>query len=51
MNLMQEFFINMGVTALFIAIKNPESKGKMKKIALKIYNTIKASYAGDPDFQ
>lgn len=46
-----EFFINMGVTALFFAIKNPASKAKFRKISLKVYNTIKSAYFGDPDFQ
>lgn len=47
---MIEYFINMGVTALFMSIKNPDSKAKMKKISLKVYLTIKAAYSGDSDF-
>lgn len=47
---LSDFFINMGVTALFLSIKSSEGKAKMKKISLKVYNTIKSVYAGDPDF-
>jgi hypothetical protein len=47
---MKEFWINMGVTALFVSIKSADGKAKLKKICLKVYNTIKAVYAGDPDF-
>jgi hypothetical protein len=47
---MLEFWINMGVTALFLAIKNPISKLKFRKISLKIFTTLKMTFAGDPDF-
>lgn len=51
MGQMADFFINMGVTALFVFIKNPESKAKYKAISLKVYRKIKEAFAGDPDFE
>lgn len=48
---MVDFWVNMGVTALFVSIKSDAGKAKFKKISLKIFNTIKSVYAGDPDFQ
>jgi hypothetical protein len=47
---MEDFFINMGVTALFMSIKNANSKARLRKLCLKVVNVIKAAYAGDPDF-
>lgn len=50
-----EFLINMGInfvlTALGTFIKNPKSKDAYKKAMLKVYNSIKTTFAGDPDFQ
>jgi len=46
-----DMWLNIGVTILFSVIKNPLSKGQYKKISLKVYQTIKAAFAGDPDFQ
>lgn len=33
-----------------LSVKNPESKAKLKKICLRIFNTFKTLYADDPDF-
>lgn len=46
----EDYLISVGVTILLTAIKNPAKKATIKKIALKVYNAIKAAYAGDPDF-
>lgn len=48
---MYDFWITMGTTAILTSIKNPEKRAGLKKIMLKIYTSIKAAYAGDPDFQ
>ena len=51
MNILSDMLINLGVTALFVSIKNEQSKGKFKKICIKIVTTIKSAFAGDPDFE
>lgn len=47
---MEDYLISMGVAILLAAIKNPAKKAQLKKIALKVRNTINAAFAGDPDF-
>lgn len=46
----EDFVINMGVSALLIALKNPTKREKMRKIFVKIFNAIKAAFPDDPDF-
>ena len=47
---MDEILINMGVSALLVAIKNPAKRVSMRAIFLKVFRSIKAAFAGDPDF-
>ena len=51
---MNEFLINMGInvvlTLLSNSIKNPNAKAQYRKAMLKIYNSTKLAFAGDPDF-
>lgn len=47
---MEDILINLGVSALLVSIKNPDKRVSMKAIFLKVFRTIKAAYAGDPDF-
>lgn len=46
-----DFWIVMGTAAILQSIKNPDSRAGLKKVMLKIYRSIKAAYAGDPDFE
>ena len=50
-----DFLINMGITIVLTAVKNTfkssSAKAKYKAAMLKVYNAIKVSFAGDPDFQ
>lgn len=48
---MEDLLIQFGITAVLMAIKSPSKKKTLKKAMLKVYNAIKAAYAGDPDFQ
>lgn len=45
-----DILLSIGVTILLGSIKNPESKARVRKIALKVYTSIKTAFAGDPDF-
>lgn len=45
-----DFWITMGTAALLATIKSDDGKAKFKKVCLKIFNSIKAAFAGDPDF-
>lgn len=45
-----DFWITMGTAAILASIKNPDSRAGLKKIMLKIYRSIAAAYADDPDF-
>lgn len=47
---LNDLFINLGVTAILASIKNPAKKASLKTIMLKVFNSIRAAYAGDPDF-
>ena len=51
----EDFFINMGFSVVFTllkgTIKSEQSKAKYKAIVLKLFNPIRATFAGDPDFQ
>ncbi len=46
-----DFVINMGLSALFLALKNPAKLAGLKKAMLKLRNAINLAYASDPDFQ
>ena len=51
---MGDYWVDMALAVMFSvlkgSIKNAESKAKMKKAFLKLFNQIKIVYAGDPDF-
>jgi len=47
---MEDFLLAMGISVLLQVIKNPDKKAAVKKQMLKVFNAIKANYAGDPDF-
>lgn len=42
--------INLGISAILSAIKNPDKKAPLKRAMLKVRNAINTAYAGDPDF-
>ena len=46
-----ELIIGMAASIIIASVKNPQHKVALKAVMLKIFNTIKNSYAGDPDFQ
>lgn len=48
---MYDFWITMGTAAILATIKNADKRAALKKVMLKIYNSIKSAYAGDSDFQ
>lgn len=48
---MQDYFISMGVAILLKAVKDPIQKRKMRHIFLKVFNSIKAAFPDDKDFQ
>ena len=45
-----DFYLNFGITAILLAIKNPAKKASLKKAMLKVRDAINIAYAGDPDF-
>lgn len=47
----QIMLINMAATLIIQSVKNAKEKVQLKGVMLKIFNVIKTSYAGDPDFQ
>ena len=47
----QDFLIQNSIGVILNSVKNPESKVKFRKAFLKVFNTIKAAFAGDPDFE
>lgn len=48
---MEDILINLGVSALLTAIKNPKKAEKLRKTLLKVYRAIKAAFPDDPDFE
>lgn len=44
------FWITMGTAAILQSIKNPDSRAALKKVMLKLRNSINAAYATDKDF-
>lgn len=48
---MDEMMIQMAFAVVLSTVKNPDKKAKLKKAFLKVFKTIKATYADDPDFQ
>lgn len=46
-----DMLLSLGITILLTYIKNPEKRAEIKKVALKVRNSINAAYASDPDFQ
>lgn len=47
---MEDILINLGITTVLAAIKNPGKKATFKKAFLKVFSAIKAAFPGDPDF-
>ena len=45
-----EYLIGMAASIIIASVKNPQHKVALKAIMLKIFNTIRNSYTGDPDF-
>lgn len=43
--------LNMGLTALYMAVNDPALKPIVKPIALEIFRKLKEAFFGDPDFQ
>jgi len=48
---MEEIFINLGVSALLVSLKDPKKKEKMRKIFLKVFTAIWAQFSSDESFQ
>jgi hypothetical protein len=48
---MEEIFINMGVSALLIAVKSKEKREKMRKVFLKVFKAIWLQFGQDEEFQ
>ncbi len=46
-----DLLLQIGVTIILQSIKNPEKRAALKKVMLKVRNSINTAYAGDPDFQ
>lgn len=47
----EDLIINLGISAILSAIKNPAKKAQLRKAFLKVFNAIKAAFPTDPDFQ
>jgi hypothetical protein len=47
----EDLLISMGTAIILSTVKNPKKRRSLKKIMLKIFNSIRAAYAGDPDFE
>ena len=48
---MEEILINMGVSALLVAVKNKDKQGKMRKVFLKVFKAIWLQFGSDKEFQ
>lgn len=48
---MEDLLINLGITLILSAIKNPAKKDALKRAMLKVRNAINAAYVDDPAFQ
>jgi hypothetical protein len=48
---MEDLLINMGITALLGAIKNPKKKATFKKAFLKIFKAIWTAFGNDEEFK
>jgi hypothetical protein len=46
-----DIWINLGISALLTAIKNPIKKMQMRKAFLKVFTVIWQQFSGDPEFQ
>ena len=46
-----EYLIGIAASIILNAVKNPQHKTQVRSVLLKIFNTIKNAYPGDPDFQ
>ena len=44
---MEELYINMGISILLSAIKNPDKAKKFKAALLKVRNAINAAFPGE----
>ncbi len=49
--MLENLFINMGISAILLAIKNPKKKVALKRAMLKLFLAIRLAYSSDPDFQ
>lgn len=47
---MLDIWINMGMTAILMSIKNEARRASLKKAMLKLRNAINTAYINDPDF-
>lgn len=47
---MDEIYISLAVSVILSTIKNPAKKASLKAALLKVFKTIRATYADDPDF-
>jgi len=45
-----DFAISVILTTVRAVVKNPGKKAAMKKVFLKVVNSIRAAYQDDPDF-
>ena len=47
----EDLIISMGTAIILSTVKNKAKRKRLKAVMLKIFNSIRAAYAGDPDFQ
>ena len=45
-----DMIIGIAASIIISTVKNPAHKAQLKAVMLKIHNTIKQVYSGDPDF-
>jgi hypothetical protein len=48
---LEDLLINLGISTILSAIKNPKKAAKLRKALLKVYRAIKAAFPDDPDFE
>lgn len=48
--MLEDILINMGVSALLVAIKNPKRREQLHKIFLKVFTTTGGAFASDAEF-
>ena len=50
-NILFDLAISTVITTVKAVVKNKKKKEELKRVFLKVRNTINAAYAGDPDFE